>query len=488
MNKLPLPASHPRPSRQLFICGSGEFGLLGMGTDVIGELSEPHPHAWVETAVQSNLLGMEEGAGIEQACAGGMHSLIIDEAGKVWSWGVNDNGALGRQIFGVSDPDAPGQLIDSDILESQPMLVRNLVGDGFRAVQIAVGDSVSVALSDEGLIRAWGCFRSGDGPLGFDYKAVHKEPQLYPMALELPTESRCVQVVCGGDHVLALTQEGTVFSWGNGEHAELGRKLIERRKRNGLIPTRLPLRRIIYVAAGSYHSFAIDEDGNVFAWGLNAYRQTSIFSTESENEDDDIVWVPTEVRAFAPEILGRGRRVVQICGGEHHSIFLLNDGSVFGCGRCDGFELGLARDHPNIRALEEAGSSDSSLSGKSTSGAFTYIATPTLIRFPPPPTPQDPDPPLAPANVRSVPNPIAHITTSARHNIAVSRTGHAYAWGLGQMSELGLGESVSQQQTPRRVRCREFDELRLDGLGWKWVVEDAAAGGQHSLFVVRMTE
>ncbi|KAI5123878.1 hypothetical protein M0805_005695 [Coniferiporia weirii] len=487
MNNLTIHASHPRPSRQLFICGDGSFGQLGMGTDVMGELSRPRLHAWFETAVQSNVLGVEQGAGIEQACAGGMHSLVIDEAGMVWSWGVNDLAALGRQTTGVPDPDAPGQLVETSILEAQPMPVRNLVETRFRAVQVAAGDSISVALSDEGLIRAWGCFRSTDGLLGFD-QSVAGEPQLYPVPLELLTESRSVQIACGADHVLALTQEGTVFGWGNGEHAELGRKLVERRKKNGLIPTRLSLRRIVYVAAGAYHSFAIDENGIVLAWGLNTYRQTGVRFEDNESGDRNIVWVPTEVVALRPDNLGGGRRVIQICGGEHHSIFLLNDGSVYGCGRCDAFELGLADDHPEVLGLANPGSSSSSQSGMSVSGISAFIATPTLIRFPPPPTPLDPDPPLMPHGSSSAPNPIARIAACSRHNFAVSRAGHAYAWGLGQVGELGLGASIELQQTPRRVRSRELDELRADRQGWKWFVENVAAGGQHSLFVARMTE
>jgi regulator of chromosome condensation len=59
--------------------------------------------------------------------------------------------------------------------------------------------------------------------------------------------------------------------------------------------------------------------------------------------------IPTPVRALHPSKLNE-RRVIAISGGEHHSLFLLSDGSVWGCGRCDGYELGLADDHP---ALDE---------------------------------------------------------------------------------------------------------------------------------------
>ena len=35
------PISHPRPSRRLFIFGTGDMGQFGLGTGVLGEI--PHP-------------------------------------------------------------------------------------------------------------------------------------------------------------------------------------------------------------------------------------------------------------------------------------------------------------------------------------------------------------------------------------------------------------------------------------------------------------
>ena len=59
------------------------MGQFGLGTSVTGDISKPRLHAWFEAAAQNDTLGSEVGAGIEQVCAGGMHTLAIDELGKV---------------------------------------------------------------------------------------------------------------------------------------------------------------------------------------------------------------------------------------------------------------------------------------------------------------------------------------------------------------------------------------------------------------------
>lgn len=82
INSLQQPSSHPRPSRLCFVFGTGDFGQFGLGTETLGEISRPRLHAWFETAAKGDVLG-SEGAGVEKICAGGMHTLAVDEAGKV---------------------------------------------------------------------------------------------------------------------------------------------------------------------------------------------------------------------------------------------------------------------------------------------------------------------------------------------------------------------------------------------------------------------
>jgi regulator of chromosome condensation len=201
----------------------------------------------------------------------------------------------------------------------------------------------------------------------------------------------------------------------------LGRKIVERRILNGTRPDQLHLRKIVTIGSGWYHSFAVDMDGDVCAWGLNQYGQLGVNVPDSSHGDKggNIIWTPTEVPRLSPSALD-GARVVQIDGGEHHTLFLLSDGRVFGVGRIDSSQLGLHADHP---AMKNAKKNDKE-----------YIATPTRILFPPPPTKDEPNPDLPPYSEsaeKEINNPISKISVSGRGNLVVSKAGYVYSWGYG---------------------------------------------------------
>ena len=76
---------------------------------------------------------------------------------QVFSMGVNDDAALGRKTVGVPNPDNPDQFLNSDVLSTIPAKVE--LPEGYQAVQIAAGDSISAAISNAGELRVWGSFR-----------------------------------------------------------------------------------------------------------------------------------------------------------------------------------------------------------------------------------------------------------------------------------------------------------------------------------------
>ncbi|KAK0201147.1 RCC1/BLIP-II [Desarmillaria ectypa] len=446
----------------LFVHGGGESGQLGLGTDVLDEVSRPRLHQQFQKL----------GVGIQYLAAGGMHSLLVDSTGQVWSWGANDEFALGRETEDVAGTDA-------DELESTPVIVGGL--DGFTAVSASAGDCISVVISKEGQLRAWGAFRTEDGLLSFDGDPSHPpktaQPQSYPSLFK---EKIC-QVKCGASHVLALTTDGHVFTWGFGQHGELARK--EQHHVPSLKPERLSLRSIVTIGAGSHQSFAVDSNGLVYGWGLNHMYQLGL--NAGRIGPDTSVFVPTLIDSLHPSLHG-GARVIAIECGEFHTIFLFNNGEVYGCGRCDEYAVGLAKDHPAMidvqqKYEEELPSLQEGLSKKygcpiddpqlKRLVVDLHIREPVRIAFPPPPTEEDPAPTLPPFDQGYSSTKIATISAGLRYSLACSTEGILYAWGVGSTAQLGLGKEENVE-TPMRVRSKELKE---------YSAVDADAGGQHVL-------
>lgn len=97
--------------------------------------------------------------------AGGMHTVCLTASGKIFTWGVNDEGALGRYTEGEAWKNsgfAKGKPQDS----YTPGVV-NLPADAQKIVALSAGDSHTLVLDIKGAIFGWGTFRDGSGVMGF---------------------------------------------------------------------------------------------------------------------------------------------------------------------------------------------------------------------------------------------------------------------------------------------------------------------------------
>jgi regulator of chromosome condensation len=262
----------------------------------------------------------------------------------------------------------------------------------------------------------------------------------------------------------------------------IGRKIIQRRRVNGLVPERLNLRNIVLIGSGNFHSFAVDKSGKVFGWGLNSFRQIGI--EDSDGGWEDIILSPTEIKSLNPS-LHNGSKVIQISGGDHHTLFLFDNGEVWGCGRCDSNEIGLAEDDEEMIAsnerkkkaqearkeleaklkTEELGKSqdpDASRLMSSEEAALAaqeaaankiplpndYIPLPTRI-IPPRPSQIQ----LTPETSTNTNTRIVFISAGTRHNLAVSSEGELFGWGYAGQCQLGLGDE-DLVKTPTKVRSK----------------------------------
>jgi len=105
-----------------------------------------------------------------------------------------------------------------------------------------------------------------------------------------------IDVVAGGEHTLALAQDGRVWAWGDGGSGRLGNNDPEETPKGTPVSAQFPVLpagvKITQIAAGEAHSLALDKTGNVWAWGSGDHGQTGLISGGQPLAN---VWVPTQL-------------------------------------------------------------------------------------------------------------------------------------------------------------------------------------------------
>ncbi|EKD16056.1 uncharacterized protein L3040_003496 [Drepanopeziza brunnea f. sp. 'multigermtubi'] len=408
--KKALPILNTAPTQVLdaFVFGEGSAGELGLGA----RKGEDGKKVIDVTRPRLNLLLSAKDVGVVQLSVGGMHTIALTRDNKILTWGVNDQGALGRETpnegkmvdLPAEDDDSDSDSDDDDDSglnpnEATPKAVDPAhFPEGTIFASVSAGDSVSFALTDTGLVYGWGTFRGNDGILGFTPKVkTAATPMLIPELKEI------VKLAVGTNHVLAVNKKGKVFTWGAGEQSQLARRVVARTAAGALVPREFGLgrKKIVQVGCGDYHSFAVDDKGDVYSWGLNSFGQTGI-SKDEEEQDSNSIATPTKV-----DILD-GYDIKQIVGGAHHSIACTTSGQVLVWGRVDNNEGGMEVDEMPKDHLffDEAGKA-------------RYLIKPLVL------------PSIKGVQVSSGPDTC----------IAVDSDGKAYSWGFSGNYQTGQGHS-----------------------------------------------
>lgn len=248
---MPIPKIKQRAGN-LFCCGQNEVGQLGLG-DSVSERKRP---AIVPNAID-----------IVDIQAGGMHSLYLTKYGEVYSFGCNDENALGRDCSEEGSEYIPNKII--------------LPG---KCVKISAGDSHSACLLEDGRAFAWGSFRDSHGNMGLTLEGNKSYP------IEVIPKLKFIDIVSGADHLVLLTTSGKIYTIGCAEQGQLGRISLRsasgesrRGKRDLLVPGEIHFRHARIVDAiwtSTYCTFFREQNSSdIYAFGLNNYNQLGLDKT-----------------------------------------------------------------------------------------------------------------------------------------------------------------------------------------------------------------
>ena len=282
--------------------GFNSWGQLGNGT------SGTANNASAPVAVKTAGTPME-GKTIVQVAAGATHSLALATDGTIYAWGKNEYGQLGN---------------DSTTNSPVPVAVKTAGTpmDGKTIIQIHAGYEHSLALASDGTVYAWG--RNNSGQLGKN-DATDTHIPAAVQTLGTPMAGKViVQLAAGNSQSMALASDGTVYTWGWNQYGQLGNgTTTNSRIPVAVVTTGTPLagKTISQIAAGNAHALAMTDDGAIYSWGWNQYGQLGNNSTINSS-------LPVIVKTTGTPLAGK--MITQIAsGGSPNSLVLANDGTMY---------------------------------------------------------------------------------------------------------------------------------------------------------------
>ncbi|CAF0880162.1 unnamed protein product [Brachionus calyciflorus] len=302
-----------RPTRPGLVLAVGEnlSNQLGLGGD-IDNRKKPQ----IIKELPENVI---------QIAAGGMHSACLTEDGIVYTFGCNDEFALGR--------DNDDEIDKVDLPE--------------KIIELTAGDSHTAALSETGVVYAWGTFRDGSGVLGMEQKKIAKTPMKFLL------KNKVEKISSGADHLVFLLDNGEVYTAGNSEHGQLGRVSKYNSSRGGRRGSDMILnpgivrfakrkelaghKQIENVWTTPYCTFLKLKDSDlIIGFGLNNSFQLGIEDCENRYQPD---LLDLKFDGYLKKVIG----------GMHHTIFLDSKGFVYAMGSHRYGSLGLNKIESDVK-------------------------------------------------------------------------------------------------------------------------------------------
>lgn len=236
---------------------------------------------------------------VKKIACGKIHGLALCQDNTLYSWGVNDDGALGR---GGREE------------EPLPIKFNKPIAD------ICAGASFSAILTTDGQVYACGTFKSSSGIIGL---APPPQRGIQKTFIRLSNLRGISKIYSGINHLMMIDRTGSLWTVGANESCQLGWTTRKRMPKRCLEPFKITLRKrkdpsteYIGGGCGGYHSIAITTQNKAVGWGSN-------FNGQLGNGHN----MPTPQRTEVPLA-----DVQSVACGDTFTLFLTKSNEVHGCG------------------------------------------------------------------------------------------------------------------------------------------------------------
>jgi alpha-tubulin suppressor-like RCC1 family protein len=347
-------------------------------------------------------------------------------------------------------------LIDVDVTESSGMMDDNetWVHQVIRAVDLL---PASDALSEVAMSGPFTLLLSASGRLC----SIGKKPVLVKEGpnsrWQLPLKSRIAQLSCGNAHAAMLTERGNVLTCGSGQRGQLGRGSFETMSLVVDVPSLENPVGFRQVSCASFGTVALTNDGSVYTWGMGEVLGRGVYLGDGDSATPMAVnsltpfrireiacgnnfvvalayqgaiygWGANDFGEMGPEAqLGRPKYmpaqiqdvlltptdpVKSVCCGLKHVAVLTSGGNVLCWGRSDVGQIGT---EPNSGIGINA------------------------VSFP--------------VKSQTAPQPrISNIACGGRQTYAISKDGAVYAWGIVNACKPGTSGTIVSSVTPAPIQ------------------------------------
>jgi alpha-tubulin suppressor-like RCC1 family protein/predicted peptidase len=262
--------------------------------------------------------------------SGGRHNLALTADGKVYAWGSDDNGQVGRgqavqttacnvSVYGT----ATSLHVRSPYVVSLPVKIKS----------ISAGYCASYALDENGEVWSWGFGDYQAANLGQGVKS--------DQAISTPAKVKNlvnIKAIAGGEAcAYALNMSGQVWAWGVNRLGCVGDGSQSVRA----TPVLLNLSNVRMIAARSQGAYAITNQGELWSWGESMYGSVGNGTwankpkvVDTDNSDRKYVLSPVPVTALT------NVRGIYSGSPANHVFAVLADGSLWTWGRNKSGNLG----------------------------------------------------------------------------------------------------------------------------------------------------
>lgn len=271
----------------------------------------------IEPASISLPLSSPNKTNLTHVACGRAHLVVATDKEGVFTLGHNAYGQCGRTI--VENESYRGSQVINKVPFTEPIK------------QVVCGQDHTLLLTDSGQVYSFGLGSDGQTGLG-TYENI-SSPTLVKGDIE---GEKIVSISSRADTVLAVSDRGDLFGWGNSEYDQLSVVIGDRIQLN--VPCHLPFGNAVgkvkkAAAAGSMCA-VLNENGSVFTWGFGILGKGPKLEKSKTPEQ-----IPQSL--FGLNDLNPTAKVVDISCGLYHFAALTDSGALYVWGKNRTACLGL---------------------------------------------------------------------------------------------------------------------------------------------------